>query len=287
MKEILVISGKGGTGKTTFSSSFVYLAGECVACDYDVDASNLPLLLHPKQSMAVDFSGGEQANINHDDCIECGMCRDICRFDAISAKFEVKLLGCEGCAFCANVCPVKAITMRPRSSGRWYSGTAATGQTMYYAELQPGEENSGKLVAQVKQAATKEAREKNIDFIISDGPPGIGCPVISALVNINLVVIVAEPSVSGLHDLKRVKALLASRSVKAVLVINKCDLNPAIASEMEKWAEVNEMPCMGKVSFSIVLADAIVDGKIPAALEPGRELILPIWQNILKYLESV
>lgn len=284
MKEILILSGKGGTGKTTISSSFVSLACNCVVCDYDVDASNLPLLLHPKQNMAAAFSGGQQACINPDDCIECGLCRSICRFEAITDDFSVNFLECEGCSFCANVCPVNAITMQPRASGCWYAGTAITGQPMFYAELQPGEENSGKLVAQVKKAAWEEARDKNIKLIISDGLPGIGCPVISSLVNVDLVVVVAEPSVSGLHDLKRVKELLASRGIKAVLVINKCDLNPAIASEMEEWAEANNMPCMGKVPFNMVLADAIVRGLIPATLQQGQELIGPLWQNILKYI---
>lgn len=284
MKEILVLSGKGGTGKTTFSSSFIYLAGACVACDYDVDASNLPLLLHPQQNMTAAFSGGQQACINQNDCIECGLCRSICRFDAITNDFTVNILECEGCSFCANTCPVNAITMQPRASGQWYAGTAITGQPMFYAELQPGEENSGKLVAQVKKAAWEEARDKNIKLIISDGPPGIGCPVISSLVNVDLVVVVAEPSVSGLHDLKRVKELLQPRGIKAVLIINKCDLNPAISLEMEEWAKVNNIPLIGKVPFNMVLADAIVRGLIPATVHEGQKLIHPLWQSILRYI---
>lgn len=284
MKEILVLSGKGGTGKTTFSSSFIYLAGECIACDYDVDAANLPLLLHPQQNMKGAFSGGQQAFIDRGKCIECGLCSNICRYEAITDDFRVNYLECEGCAFCSYICPLEAITMEPRASGCWHAGTAITGQPMFYAELQPGEENSGKLVAQVKKAAWEEAQDKNINLIISDGPPGIGCPVISSLVNVDLVVVVAEPSVSGLHDLKRLNELLAASGIKAVLIINKCDLNTAIADEMEDWAKNNHMPCMGKVPFNMVLADAIVRGLIPATLQQGHELIRPIWQNILRYI---
>lgn len=285
MKEILVLSGKGGTGKTTFTSSFVSLAGDCIVCDYDVDASNLPLLLHPVPIITSTFSGGEQALIDRNTCIECGLCQESCRFQAIK-ELRVQPLECEGCAFCAHLCPVEAITMQPRPTGKWYSGTADTGQTMFYAELQPGEDNSGKLVAQVKQAAWEEAKFQKVDLIISDGPPGIGCPVISSLVNVDLVVIITEPSRSGFHDAGRIKELLDARGVKAVMVVNKCDLDAETSSQLQKWAEAHDLPIVGTVPFDKAIADAIISGRIPVAQATGRNLLLPIWQNICHYLDS-
>jgi len=288
LKEILILSGKGGTGKTSFAASFIYFAERCIVCDYDVDASNLPILLKPRSSKGQEFSGGERAVINREACIECGLCADLCRFDAIR-EYSVNQLLCEGCAFCYHICPVNAVAMEERPSGNWFEGTAAAGSKevpVFFAELRPGEENSGKLVARVKSAARDRADKENFPLIISDGPPGIGCPVISALVGIDLAVIVAEPSVSGFHDIQRLSDLLELRGVKSVLVINKYDLNPDTAEDMEKWAAVKGISCAGKVAFSTVLAEAVAEGEIPVTRSEVYPLIFPVWQKILEKLKD-
>jgi MinD superfamily P-loop ATPase len=290
MKELLVLSGKGGTGKTSLTASFVYLAGNCIACDYDVDASNLPILLHPDNAQGQEFSAGLTAVLDQGKCIDCGLCRDLCRFDAISSEYQIMTLSCEGCGFCAEVCPVEAIKMQDRSSGRWFSSTAEiNGKTipLFYAELRPGEENSGKLVAQVKNEARRKGREGGYPLLISDGSPGIGCPVISSLVEANLAVIVTEPSVSGFHDLERVQELLAIRGVSSILVINKADLNPEAADDMEKWAGDNNIPCAGRLPYSRQLADQVSAGRVPVIQKELYELILPVWKKIRATLDGM
>jgi MinD superfamily P-loop ATPase len=287
MKEILVISGKGGTGKTSLSSSFIHFADNCIACDYDVDASNLPLLLKPQKLSGYDFSAGETACIDEERCISCGLCADLCRFDAINSQYQVMSLPCEGCGFCAEICPVQAIAMRARPSGRWFSGFSKQGQPIFFAELRPGEENSGKLVAQVKTMARKTATEENIPLIIADGPPGIGCAVISSMVGVDLVVLVAEPSLSGFHDLQRVSQLMGLRSIKGALIINKWDLNPSICNEIEDWAQKNEIAVLGRVPFSTKIADSIADAQIPGANSEIREMLFPLWENIIEQLFPV
>ncbi len=289
MKELLVLSGKGGTGKTSLTASFICLAEKAIACDYDVDASNLPILLKPVDPKGHEFSAGLTADLDKDICIDCGLCRDLCRFDAINSKYQISTLSCEGCGFCAEVCPVEAISMSERPSGRWFASMSDQDGKMvplFYAELRPGEENSGKLVAQVKSSARQKALEEGYSLLISDGSPGIGCPVISSLVEANLVVIVAEPSVSGFHDLKRVRELLALRGVRSILLINKWDLNPEASEAMEKWAQECDIPCAGRLPYSSELAAAVAVGEVPVSRKELRDLILPVWENIAKTLEK-
>ncbi len=284
MKEILVISGKGGTGKTSLTSSFIQFADHCIACDYDVDASNLPLLLQPQKLSGHDFSAGETAFIDQAACINCGLCADLCRFDAIDPQYQVLPLPCEGCGFCAQVCPVQAIVMQARPSGRWFSGISQPGQAIFFAELRPGEENSGKLVAQVKMMARKMAVAEQIPLIIADGPPGIGCAVISSMVGVDLVVLVAEPSRSGFHDLQRVSQLMKLRGIKGGVIINKWDLNPGVCKEIEGWARNNDIPILGRVPFSTQIADCITKAQIPGANSEIREMLFPLWENIMEQL---
>lgn len=280
MKEILILSGKGGTGKTSLSSSFIYFAKQCIACDYDVDASNLPLLLKPEKLKSYEFSAGKRAYIIRELCTACGLCSELCRFEAIDAQFQVMDLSCEGCGFCAHVCPTQAINMYARSSGRWFKGQSQQGQPMFFAELKPGEENSGKLVAQVKMKARQMADTEKIPLMIADGPPGIGCAVISSMVGVDLVVLVAEPSRSSLHDLERVSQLIKSRSLKAGIIINKWDLNPQGCREIEEWARNNDLPVWGKVPFSPRIANCITNAVIPGSDPEVQKLLLPLWENI-------
>lgn len=287
MKELLILSGKGGTGKTSLAASFIHMAESCLACDYDVDASNLHILLKPYESHSTEFSAGVGALLNKEICIDCGLCKELCRFEAISDAYDISSLSCEGCGFCYEICPAQAITLEGRSSGKWYASQAISGGhniPFFHADLRPGEENSGKLVAQVKNAARKKSEEEGYSLLIADGPPGIGCPVISALVGVDLVAIVTEPSVSGFHDLKRVVELLNLRGVKAVVIINKADLNAQTADEIESWANKNNIPCAGRLPFSSAMADAVAAGEIPAARTELGSLIYPLWQNILEVL---
>ncbi len=287
MKEILVISGKGGTGKTSISSSFIHLADNCIACDYDVDASNLPILLKPYDLLSFDFSAGDTAAIDSEFCNRCGLCADICRFNAIDSEYKVIPLFCEGCGFCVEICPVQAIKLRARSSGRWFSGLSRQATAVFFAELHPGEENSGKLVAKVKTRARKTAEQDKIPLIIADGPPGIGCAVISSMVGVDLVVLVTEPSRSGFHDLQRVSELIRERSLKGGLIINKWDLNPEVCNEIEDWAQENELPLLGRLPFSVLIAQSIANARIPAENNELREMIFPLWEKVIEQLDGV
>jgi MinD superfamily P-loop ATPase len=285
MKEILFISGKGGTGKTALTSSFIQLADNCIACDYDVDASNLPLLLKPQNIRAYHFTAGYSARIDEESCISCGLCTGICRFDAISPEYQVLPLFCEGCGFCEKICPAEAIAMQPRSSGHCFEGVFnQKKQNLFFADLRPGEENSGKLVAQVKSMARKMADMNKAELIIADGPPGIGCAVISSMVGVDLIVLVAEPSLSGFHDLQRVHQLMQLRGIKGVLIINKWDLNPPISRELENWALKNSLPLAGKIPFSDIIAEYIAKAQIPATNPEVHKMLFPLWENIIGQL---
>jgi len=285
VKELLVLSGKGGTGKTSVAASFIYLAGRCIACDYDVDASNLPILLKPRLLRETHYSGGEKALIDQVACIKCGLCQDLCRFDAIK-EYVIDPLACEGCGFCFHICPVEAINMTDASSGTWYEGEAFNDIITFSAELVPGEENSGKLVAQLKQAAREKAREKDIPLIIADGPPGIGCSAISSLVGVNLVLIVAEPSISGFHDVKRVYALIKARGLKVALLINKYDLNLEITDQIKKWASQEGIIYVGRLKFSPHIANATTEAEIPAKNEHVKRELLLIWEKVQKLVDE-
>lgn len=284
MKEILFISGKGGTGKTSLTSSFIKLADNCIACDYDVDASNLPILLKPQTIGGCDFSAGYTAQIAKTSCIVCNLCAEICRFDAINSAYQVLPLSCEGCAFCEKICPAQAITMHPRPSGHWFRGVFNQKQTVFFADLRPGEENSGKLVAQLKTVARNVAAAEQVPLIIADGPPGIGCAVISSMVGIDLIVLVSEPSRSGFHDLQRLYQLILQRGIKATLIVNKWDLNPAISQVIENWAVENRIPLAGKIPFSSIIAQSISEAQVPTENQEIAEMLFPIWENITEQL---
>ena len=212
MKEIVVISGKGGTGKTSITASFAYLGGkDVVVADCDVDAADMHLLLEPDFKIRKIFIAANWLYINQDECIRCGKCAEICRFNAIpniNNQYIIDPLNCEGCGYCARICPTNAIINESRNVGKWYISDIKTGSIMVHAKLGIGADNSGKLVAKVKNEAKQIAEEKNKEIVIVDGSPGIGCPVVSSLSGANFVVLVTEPSVSGLHDLKRVYELV-------------------------------------------------------------------------------
>ena len=265
MKEIVVISGKGGTGKTSITASFAYLGGkDIVVADCDVDAADMHLLMKPDFAKSEDFYSGEIAIINHDICTACGECADVCRFDAIPVinnQYIVQPLDCEGCGYCARICPVEAIKMEVQNVGRWYISNTRVGNILVHAKLGIGAENSGKLVAKVKNEAKQIAKENNKDFIIVDGSPGIGCPVVSSLSGANFVVLVTEPTVSGLHDLKRVYELVKKFNIKAGCIINKSDINPQVSVEIEEFLKKEKIIHFSNLPYDEAFTNAMTNGQ--------------------------
>jgi MinD superfamily P-loop ATPase len=258
MKEVVVLSGKGGTGKTSIVGSLAALAQRKVLADCDVDAADLHLLLSPSEKQRNEFWSGQVAHIDEDRCNECGLCQELCRFNAIK-DFRVDPVSCEGCGFCSHICPTEAITMRENMAGHWFISNTRYGP-LVHARLGIAQENSGKLVAVVRQQAKQIAEEQDLDYIISDGPPGIGCPVISSLSGAGLALLVTEPSLSGMHDLTRVLGVCRHFGVPAVVCINKYDLNEANTRQIESQCLSQGIEVVGRVPFDNVVTESIVKG---------------------------
>ena len=258
MKEIVVISGKGGTGKTSIVASFAALAKNAVLADCDVDAADLHLVLEPKIKNTHDFSGGKQAFINAEKCTGCSICRDMCRFDAINSNgegnnladrtFTVNPVSCEGCKVCVEFCPADAIEFNDHINGQWFVSDTRFGP-MVHAKLGIAEENSGKLVTLIRKEAKKIAQEQKKDLLIVDGSPGIGCPVIASITAADLVLVVTEPTLSGKHDLDRVSELTSSFGIKTLVCINKADVNPRITEQISKEAQKRRLKVIGKIAY--------------------------------------
>ncbi len=268
MKEIVIISGKGGTGKTSITASFAVLGGSSVVvADCDVDAADMHLLMQPDWHYSEDFFSGVIAEIDQDKCIKCGKCADVCRFHAIPVidkKFVVHNLNCEGCGYCYQICPRDAISMQEQNVGKWYISKTKAANRMVHAHLKSGADNSGKLVAKVKKEAKKLAEQDKKDFIIVDGSPGIGCPVVSSLSGADFVVLVTEPSVSGMHDLKRVYELVKKFNIPAGCLINKADINADVTAEIKSFLQQEKI---------IHLADLPYDEKFTIAMTAGKTII--------------
>ena len=292
MKEIVVISGKGGTGKTSITASFSYLAGQnVVLADCDVDAADMHLLMQPDFNIAEDFYSGQLAEINSDKCTQCGQCVEICRFDAISVKngqYVVEPLNCEGCGYCTRVCPSDAITMEDQNVGKWFISTTRVGNVMVHARLGIGAENSGKLVAQVKREAKRIAEEMNQEYVLVDGSPGIGCPVISSLSGANFVVLVTEPTLSGFHDLKRIFQLVKKFHIRVGCIINKFDLNPQVTLEIEKFLTKEKIIHLANLCFDDVFTEAMINGQ--TVVEVGhndlQKNLTESWEKIKKITKT-
>jgi MinD superfamily P-loop ATPase len=290
-KEITVISGKGGTGKTTVVGSLAVLAENTILADNDVDAADLHLLLSPAVREGHDFVGGTKAEIDAAQCIGCGKCSAACHFNAIRCDgpgndivgktYRIEPLACEGCGLCPLVCPVGAIQSEKNMTGRWYVSSTDYGP-MVHARLGIAEENSGRLVAQVRNRAGQLADELKQDLILGDGPPGTGCPVIASVSGTDLVVIVTEPTVSGVHDMERVMKLAAHFGVPAVVVINKADLNSEQARRIENIAKAHGSRVIGRIPFDRVVNDALMAGKTVIEYGGGHaeEAIRGVWTEI-------
>ena len=286
MKQILVISGKGGTGKTVITGSFAALAKKKVMADCDVDAADLHLLLQPKIKERHIFKSGKTAKIDRKLCQQCGKCITACRFSAISDDFVVDPISCEGCAFCSFVCPVDAIKMEENISGEWFISDTRFGP-LVHAKLGIAEENSGKLVSLVRKKAKEVAEKQNADWIIIDGAPGIGCPVIASLSGIDCAVVVTEPTLSGLHDASRVIEVAKHFGILARLIINKYDLNMDMTEKIQQYCEKNNIDLIGKIPFDRSVVEAVVKGKTIIEYTSGKvkQEIINAWEKVQEKLK--
>ncbi len=306
MKELVVISGKGGTGKTSLAASLAALASSAVLVDCDVDAADLHLVLEPQIEQEVDFSGGNTAVLDAEKCTGCGRCRDVCRFDAIrKAKkeeprpgagvedenksprhyvrsFEVIGYKCEGCGVCARVCPEKAIRMVPAVNGQWFKSQTRHGP-MVHARLGVAEENSGKLVSLIRKEAQILADELKKEWIIIDGSPGIGCPVIASITGADLVVVVTEPTQSGMHDLERVAELTSHFGIETLICINKWDINPDMTLDIEDWALEKGLAVAGRLGYDRAVTKAQMEKLSVVEYDKNCRIsreIMDVWKEI-------
>lgn len=297
MKELVVCSGKGGTGKTSVVASLAALAGNAVLADCDVDAANLHLVLGTEPLFSHPFMAGREAVIRAEDCTHCWTCREVCRFEAVtSTRMEeaggdplVDPLRCEGCGVCVHFCPEGAIDFLERRCGTWSVSKTARG-TLVHADLDPGAENSGKLVTKVREEARRVAAASGCDLILVDGPPGIGCPATAALSGSDLVLLVTEPSLSALHDLDRIADLVARFAIPAVVFINRHDLSPALTSRIECYCTDRGLPLVGKIPFDPAMDDAQRAGRSLVEHAPrsaAAEILTGVWRTLERRLESV
>lgn len=287
MKQIVVISGKGGTGKTVLTASFAVLAHDRVMADCDVDAADLHLLLHPHIVEQHDFRGLPKAEVDGVLCNGCGECTKLCRFDAVveaganNAEVKIDRIECEGCRVCMYACPSEAIHMVDTVTGEWYVSETEYGP-MVHARLGIAEENSGKLVTTVRQNAASIAKRDGMDYVIIDGPPGIGCPVIASLAGVDVAVIVTEPTLSGIHDMARVTGVAQHFGVPAVCVVNKFDINLDNTERIESWCNTNRVRVLGKIPFDLSVIDSIKMG-LPIVAHANNTVtreIVKIWEHL-------
>ena len=285
LTQVVIISGKGGTGKTTLTAAFTKLAHEMIVADCDVDAADLHIVLKPEISNSFQYQGGRKAVIDLEKCTQCGLCEEYCRFNAIF-NFRIDTITCEGCGFCYHICPENAIDMRKVISG-YYHICNFPGGDFVYAALEPGEGNSGKLVSEVKRQANNIAEDKGKKWFLVDGPPGIGCPVNASLSQTDFIIIITEPTVSGLHDLQRVVELIQRFNIPSAVVVNKYDLNHAMTHSIEEYSTESEIKIAGKIPFDETVERALIVGRnimefgdSPAAIE-----IFNIWENIKRLIK--
>lgn len=282
MRQLTILSGKGGTGKTTITASFAVLAKNAVIADCDVDAPDLHMLLHPEVIETQEFKGAKIAVIDKSRCIKCGLCREKCRFDAITEEIKIAPFACEGCGVCAAICPANAITLAERISGYAYISKTKYG-FMSHALLNPGEANSGKLVTLVRQNAKVISEKEGASLIIIDGPPGIGCPVMASVTEVDASLIVTEPTLSGIHDLKRVMQLLQHFNVKPLVCVNMYDINIGNTEKILRFCRENDVEVVGKIPFSPDVTDAMVNGATVIEYSPQSTVSKEIenaWKKI-------
>lgn len=297
MKQLTVISGKGGTGKTSVVASLAFLAEKAVLADCDVDAADLHLVLDPKPLTNQPFSGGKRALIEAGKCRSCGRCKELCRFDAIvgpetaadtsESVYRIDGTACEGCGVCAYFCPAEAIQFSEVQNGEWFISETRIGP-MVHARLGIAEENSGKLVSLVREEARKVAQKEHRSTVIIDGSPGIGCPVIASITGTDLALLVAEPTMSGLHDLERVADLTAHFNIPTVIAINKWDINPDMTETIKKTAERRQLPVAGLIRYDRQVTEAQIRHKAVVELDeaPAAKDLRDLWQAVANILHK-
>jgi MinD superfamily P-loop ATPase len=297
MRQLIILSGKGGTGKTSLAAAFAHLAHEssvplkAVLADADVDAANLELVLRPERLETHDFTGGSLAIIDPLLCQGCGTCEQVCRYEAVlpGLVYRVDPIACEGCAACVYQCLEQAVHMEAQVVGQWYCSESRYGP-LFHAELRPAQENSGKLVTLVKQQARLLALDEGYQVVIVDGPPGIGCPVISAASGADLALIVAEPTAAGIHDMERVLQTTAHFRVAALVCINKADIYPGGAVQIEDYCRERGIEIVGHIPFDMSVTDAMVHGEPVTAYRPAApasRALMDIWQVIAGRLNGL
>ena len=290
MKEITILSGKGGTGKTSITAAIGSIAISAVFCDNDVDAADLHLLMKPTIREEHPYIGAWTASIDQSSCIDCGICTDHCRFDAIHpdshGKLEINPFKCEGCRLCERLCPVQAISSVQSTNNSWFVSDTRFG-TLVHAKMGPGEENSGKLVSVVRKRARELAIEGDARYLINDGPPGIGCAAISSLSGTDLVIMVIESTISGLHDARRLYELIHSFSIPTYALINKFDINTTSTAEIEDFLNDKSIPLIGKIPFDKHMINAMVLGKTIIEFSDQIEtskVITEAWKKLESHL---
>ena len=286
MKELTIISGKGGTGKTSIVASFAAIAKNKILVDADVDAADLHLVLPPEIKKEEDFKGGHIAFINPDICTNCGDCIERCQFNAISDDFVVDQIACEGCGVCVHFCPVGAIDFPQRTCGKWFISDTKSGP-MVHAKLGIAEENSGLLVSMLRREAKEIAGQNGLEIIIIDGPPGIGCPVIASVTGTSAVLIITEPTLSGMHDMQRVGELTAFLNVPSMVCINKYDINPEISDQIKKYAAENKIKYAGSVPYDSDVTAAMVAQKslVDFSEGEGSQAIRKVWKEVESFMD--
>lgn len=292
MKEILIISGKGGTGKTSLTAAFAHLAENHIICDLDVDAPDMHLILKPENTLTQEFISGHEARIEPEKCTACGKCLEMCRYGAIDQAgtlFRVNPIKCEGCKVCVAFCPADAIKFPDRHCGRWFVSDTRFGP-LVHAQLFPGEENSGRLVALLRRTAKEMAVQKGLGLILSDGTPGIGCPVISSLSGVTLAVIVTEPTPSGRHDLMRVAELCGHFRVPVGIIINKSDLNEDESAAIETYSRKNGFTFLGRLPHDPVITKAMIKGRTITEFAAQGDFsgrLKTIWRRLLTLTDEI
>jgi MinD superfamily P-loop ATPase len=291
MKQLVILSGKGGTGKTTVAAALAHLASRelpVVLADADVDAANLELVLDPVKQEQHDFMSGQVAVIDAEKCIACGTCAEVCRFDAAIEEgglYRVDPLACEGCASCLYQCPEEAIRMQEQHAGRWFRSDSRFGP-LFHAHLFAGQENSGKLVTLVKQQGRLLALDTGAELLVVDGPPGIGCPVISASAGADMALHVVEPTVSGVHDLERIMGTTDHFGVPSLVAINKVDLNTALSEKIAAFCTEQGIQVVGRIPYDTVVTEAMVQGHpvTDYADGPVTKALEEMWSRIKERL---
>jgi MinD superfamily P-loop ATPase len=298
VKQLVVLSGKGGTGKTSITAALAHLANEngnsrsIVLADADVDAANLELILSPRNSMVTDFWSGQVAEIDQELCAACGECQQVCRFDAVCLnenRYFIDPIACEGCAACYYNCPSEAISLNEQLAGVWFSSDSLYGP-LFHAALRPAQENSGKLVTFLKQHAKLRALDEGVNLLIVDGPPGIGCPVISAISGADVALIIAEPSKAGVHDMRRILETADHFNVPSLVCVNKSNISIEGAAEIEQLCREQKIPLVGTIPFDIDVPRAMAQGQTVLAYKPeglASQAIREMWQRIAAFMDGL